>query len=64
MATDRAVQALVDVATSRMDGIEDRVRVLEAAEHRREGASTGAARVQPWVSTAIALAALAWTLTR
>jgi hypothetical protein len=52
------------IATRRIDGIEERLREMEMASARRDGASSGWARVQPWVSTAVAAAALAAALAR
>lgn len=63
VATDRAVQALADVATSRMDAIEERVRDLEIKDAERRGASSGWVRAQPWLAIAIAAASLAWSVT-
>lgn len=62
VATDRAIQALADVATSRMDAIEERVRELELRDARREGASSGWARAQPWLSVLVSIIALAWNV--
>lgn len=62
--TDAAVRELAAVATTRIDAVEARLRAVEQAEARREGASTGWARAQPWLSLAVALAALAVAATR
>lgn len=58
------VRELATVATTRIDALEERLRALEIADARRDGASSGWARVQPWISTAIAAAALAAALLR
>ena len=61
---DSATRELALIATRRIDGIEARIRDLEMASARRDGASSGWARIQPWVSTAVAAAALAAALAR
>jgi len=58
------VRELAAVATARIDALEARVRALEIADARRDGASSGWARVQPWISTLIAAGALAAALAR
>lgn len=61
---DALLRDLAGVATQRHDALEARVRVLELALARAEGASTGWARAQPWVTTVIAGGALAWSVLR
>jgi hypothetical protein len=58
VATD-PVRELAEVATRRHDGLEARVRALELADARRDGAASGWARAQPWLSLAVAVGALA-----
>jgi hypothetical protein len=59
------IRDLANAATNRIDGVEerlgrteDRVRDLELHRARLEGNQSTWARIQPWLTTAIAAAAL------
>jgi transglutaminase-like putative cysteine protease len=58
------VRELARAATARADALEARVRALEIADARRDGASSGWSRAQPWVSALISLAALGVSVLR
>jgi hypothetical protein len=49
----------IDIAEERAEKLEDRVRALERIADRNDGTYAVWNKVQPWASTAIAIAALA-----
>lgn len=52
----------IDLVEERMTKTEDRVRLLELHDARSDGASGTWSKIQPWVSTVVAISALAKAL--
>lgn len=70
-SNDDPIRQLAAAATARMDSLEERQkdlegrqRVTELAEAERRGASSGFARVAPWLALLISAAALAANMMR